>query len=264
MIDCFKYCPSLQNLFSGVISPFRMCIQIKSTEINPKTMARRPLTLTTTTYQILRHNNNNNNTNSNSIYIYHNNNIIFKTTYQHQYYNIMKNSNIYYVIASLYLLRSANAFQYGSITSSLNPNCSRHRHSTSRPSLLSRGMKSSSSTDRFEQSLSSSASSPSSQSTSYIISADGRSRKTSLSVATLGDGVDGRTTTTTSWFDSLGDISTGSGNDVVDVDAATKVLSASLLVTSNTVGPSMFTLPEAVGGVGMMWGTVIFFGKLKL
>jgi hypothetical protein len=80
-------------------------------------------------------------------------------------------------------------------------------------------------------------------------------------VATLGDGVDGRTTTTTSWFDSLGD---GSGNDVVDVDATTKVLSASLLVTSNTVGPSMFTLPEAVGGVGMMWGTVIFFGKLKL
>lgn len=124
-------------------------------------------------------------------------------------------------------------------------------------------MKSSSSTDRFEQSISisSSASSPS-QST--YISADGRSRKTSLSVATLGDGVDGRTTTTTSWFDSLGDISTGSGNDVVDVDAATKVLSASLLVTSNTVGPSMFTLPEAVGGVGMMWGTVIFFGKLKL
>lgn len=173
----------------------------------------------------------------------------------------MKNSNIYYVIASLCLLRSANAFQYGSITSSLNPNCSRHRHSTCRPSLLSRGMKSSSSTDRFEQSLSSSASSPSSQSTSYIISADGRSRKTSLSVATLGDGVDGRTTTTTSWFDSLGD---GSGNDVVDVDATTKVLSASLLVTSNTVGPSMFTLPEAVGGVGMMWGTVIFFGKLKL
>lgn len=172
----------------------------------------------------------------------------------------MKNSNIYYVIASLCLLRSANAFQYGSITSSLNPNCSRHRHSTCRPSLLSRGMKSSSSTDRFEQSISisSSASSPS-QST--YISADGRSRKTSLSVATLGDGVDGRTTTTTSWFDSLGD---GSGNDVVDVDAATKVLSASLLVTSNTVGPSMFTLPEAVGGVGMMWGTVIFFGKLKL
>ena len=177
--------------------------------------------------------------------------------------NIMKNSNIYYVIASLCLLRSANAFQYGSITSSLNPNCSRHRHCTCRPSLLSRGMKSSSSTDRFEQSLSSSASSPSSQSTSYIISADGRSRKTSLSVATLGDGVDGRTTTTTSWFDSLGDISTGSGNDVVDVDAATKVLSASLLVTSNTVGPSMFTLPEAVGGVGMMWGTVIFIGKLQ-
>jgi hypothetical protein len=56
----------------------------------------------------------------------------------------------------------------------------------------------------------------------------------------------------------------GSGNNDDVGNAVTKVLSASLLVTSNTVGPSMFTLPEAVGGVGMMWGAVIFCGKLTI
>ena len=40
-----------------------------------------------------------------------------------------------------------------------------------------------------------------------------------------------------------------------------KVLSASLLVTGNTVGPSMFVLPDAVGGVGFSQGTAIFIGK---
>jgi len=39
-----------------------------------------------------------------------------------------------------------------------------------------------------------------------------------------------------------------------------QVLSASLLVTGNTVGSGMFVLPEAVGGVGMVCGCSIFFG----
>lgn len=47
----------------------------------------------------------------------------------------------------------------------------------------------------------------------------------------------------------------------LDLDAVTKVLSASLLVTGNTVGSSMFVLPEAVGGVGYQAGTMIFVGK---
>ena len=39
------------------------------------------------------------------------------------------------------------------------------------------------------------------------------------------------------------------------------VAQASLLVTGNTVGSSMFCLPEAVEGVGMAWGSAIFLGK---
>lgn len=122
----------------------------------------------------------------------------------------------------------------------------RHRH---RASLLSREMKSSSSSkDRDERTI--------------YTNTDSRARKTSLSVATLGDGAD--RTTSVSWIEmmrSLPEFRMGSGSNDDVGDAVTKVLSASLLVTSNTVGPSMFTLPEAVGGVGMMWGTVIFFGE---
>lgn len=40
------------------------------------------------------------------------------------------------------------------------------------------------------------------------------------------------------------------------------VAQASLLVTGNTVGSSMFCLPEAVEGVGMVWGSAIFLGKV--
>ena len=47
----------------------------------------------------------------------------------------------------------------------------------------------------------------------------------------------------------------------LDMPNIAKVLSASLLVTGNTVGPSMFVLPEAVGGVGFSQGTAIFIGK---
>lgn len=45
------------------------------------------------------------------------------------------------------------------------------------------------------------------------------------------------------------------------VEAATKVLSASLLITGNTVGSSMFVLPDAVGSVGLMNGSALFLGK---
>mmetsp|Transcript_22717 Transcript_22717/g.40682 ORF Transcript_22717/g.40682 Transcript_22717/m.40682 type:complete len:510 (-) Transcript_22717:76-1605(-) len=44
------------------------------------------------------------------------------------------------------------------------------------------------------------------------------------------------------------------------IDAITKVLSASLLITGNTVGSSMFVLPDAVAGLGMVWGSSLFFG----
>ena len=49
--------------------------------------------------------------------------------------------------------------------------------------------------------------------------------------------------------------------DIPNLASVIKVLSASLLVTGNTVGPSMFVLPEAVGGVGFGQGTAIFIGK---
>lgn len=49
--------------------------------------------------------------------------------------------------------------------------------------------------------------------------------------------------------------------DMANLASVTKVLSASLLVTGNTVGPSMFVLPEAVGGVGFSQGTAIFICK---
>ncbi|MBV5333616.1 hypothetical protein JZU54_08870, partial [bacterium] len=45
------------------------------------------------------------------------------------------------------------------------------------------------------------------------------------------------------------------------MDDVIPVLSASLLVTGNTVGSSMFVLPEAVRGVGLAWGSVIFLGE---
>ncbi len=147
----------------------------------------------------------------------------------------------------VFLFWPTHAFQYGT-------------SSGRRPSLLSRGMKSSSSSSSSTTTTTSSSSSSIErfEQTSLLQTPftghDGRSRKTSLSVATLGDGTERRT----SWFETLPYFSLESGDDV---DAVTKVLSASLLVTSNTVGPSMFTLPEAVGGVGMMWGAAIFFGE---
>ena len=47
-----------------------------------------------------------------------------------------------------------------------------------------------------------------------------------------------------------------------DIEAISKVLSASLLITGNTIGSSMFVLPDAVGGVGFLNGSALFLGKM--
>ena len=80
---------------------------------------------------------------------------------------------------------------------------------------------------------------------------DRSSQITSLSVATLGN------------IETEEDASSLLSNLRLpsNIDAITKVLSASLLVTGNTVGSSMFVLPEAVSGIGMVEGTAIFVGK---
>lgn len=83
-----------------------------------------------------------------------------------------------------------------------------------------------------------------------------RSQMTSLSVATLKEAE--RLTERASLLPQVNIPNMGSGN--LDLDAITKVLSASLFITGNTVGSSMFVLPDAVGGVGMVWGSTIFFG----
>jgi len=77
-------------------------------------------------------------------------------------------------------------------------------------------------------------------------------RKTSLSIATLSDA---EKYSLSAMDDSI--------IPQLDIHLASviKVLSASLLVTGNTVGPSMFVLPDAVGGVGFSQGTAIFIGK---
>jgi len=77
---------------------------------------------------------------------------------------------------------------------------------------------------------------------------------TSLSVATLAELPDSADSTLA--LPQLSMPQMGSGN----TEAIAKVLSASLLITGNTVGSSMFVLPEAVGGLGMMWGGTLFFG----
>jgi len=84
-----------------------------------------------------------------------------------------------------------------------------------------------------------------------------RSQMTSLSVATLqgAASLPGRAEGA-SIIQRLNLPDVESGN----IDAIGKVLSASLLITGNTVGSSMFVLPETVGGVGMVWGSSIFFG----
>ncbi|KAL3773332.1 hypothetical protein ACHAW5_010009 [Stephanodiscus triporus] len=85
----------------------------------------------------------------------------------------------------------------------------------------------------------------------------GRSQRTSLSVATLeGSEIFPNRADRASLIPNINIPAVTRGN----LDDVTKVLSASCLVIGNTVGSSMFVLPEAVGGVGLAWGSVIFFG----
>ena len=84
---------------------------------------------------------------------------------------------------------------------------------------------------------------------------DKRAPRTELLAATL-DSVE---TIDASILGRLGNIPSPLGQNTID--AASKVFSASMLITGNTVGSSMFVLPDAVGGVGMLSGSAIFFGK---
>ncbi|KAL3790826.1 hypothetical protein ACHAW5_008759 [Stephanodiscus triporus] len=84
-----------------------------------------------------------------------------------------------------------------------------------------------------------------------------RSQRTSLSVATLeGSEISPNRADRVSLIPNINVPAVTRGN----LDDVTKVLSASCLVIRNTVGSSMFVLPEAVGGVGLPWGSVIFSG----
>ena len=87
------------------------------------------------------------------------------------------------------------------------------------------------------------------------------SSKSSLNVATLETVVE--RAHDDSIIRSARDVITQQLNSSKNIDAITKVLSASLLVTGNTVGPSMFVLPDAMGDIGMAQGTAIFVGELQ-
>ena len=176
------------------------------------------------------------------------------------------------IIASVCLSSSSNAFRNGRIPPP--------RHNGQRPSPTSREYKSSNSLEgdesgriarQIQQMSSSSSPMP-----SHNYSASGRSQsRTSPSVATL-EG--------SSWESGRGfPDGRGAAEEVVDslipnmnlpvgvavvarggnllMDDVIQVLSASLLVTGNTVGSSMFVLPEAVRGVGLAWGSAIFLGE---
>ena len=173
------------------------------------------------------------------------------------------------IIATVCLSSSSNAFRNGRIPPP--------RHN-GRPSPTSREYKSSNSLEgdesrRIDRQIQQMSSSPSPM-PSHNYSASSRSQsRTSLSVATLeGSSESGR-----SFPDGR-----GAAEEVVDslisnmnlpvvvvvarggnllMDDVIPVLSASLLVTGNTVGSSMFVLPEAVRGVGLAWGSVIFLGE---
>lgn len=88
-------------------------------------------------------------------------------------------------------------------------------------------------------------------------SSDKRVPRTELSAATLDSVVQDADNNVASIV-GLFEIPTPGPNTV---EAASKVFSASLLVTSNTVGSSMFVLPNAVEGVGMLSGSALFLGE---
>ena len=119
------------------------------------------------------------------------------------------------------------------------------------PPLVVREMKTANSIIDEERARTSSGTTRRTRRSSSIQKYDRSSQITSLSVATLGN------------IETEEDASSLLSNLRLPskIDAITKVLSASLLVTGNTVGSSMFVLPEAVSGIGMVEGTAIFVGK---
>ena len=53
----------------------------------------------------------------------------------------------------------------------------------------------------------------------------------------------------------------GRGVPWMEETASAAVLSASLLITGNTVGASIVVIPGAIGGLGMVWGCALLLGK---
>ena len=179
------------------------------------------------------------------------------------------------IIASVCLSSSSNAFRYGRIPPP--------RHNGQRPSPTSREYKSSNSLGgdesgriarQIQQMSSSSSPMPSHN---YGSASSGRSQsRTPPSVATLegsssesGRGFpDGRGAAEEVVDSLIPNMNLPVGVTVVAgergnllMDDVIQVLSASLLVTGNTVGSSMFVLPEAVRGVGLAWGSAIFLSE---
>lgn len=149
------------------------------------------------------------------------------------------------IAAALCLSPSASAFQQYHGRSTLQYTNRR----TLVPPLVVREMKTANSIIDEERARTSSGTTRRTRRSSSIQKYDRSSQQiTSLSVATLGN------------IETEEDASLLS-NLPSNIDAITKVLSASLLVTGNTVGSSMFVLPEAVSGIGMVEGTAIFIGK---
>lgn len=153
------------------------------------------------------------------------------------------------IAAALCLSPSASAFQQYHGRSTLQYTNRR----TLVPPLVVREMKTANSIIDEERARTSSGTTRRTRRSSSIQKYDRSSQQqiTSLSVATLGT------------IETEEDASLLS-NLPSNIDAITKVLSASLLVTGNTVGSSMFVLPEAVSGIGMVEGTAIFVGKCSM
>ena len=146
------------------------------------------------------------------------------------------------IITALCLTPATYAFQNGGVHVSLKRN--------NRISSLVREMKSSSSLESEQR--------PAGRGLRFERTTQLNDRQiTKLSVATLEDAE----SLDTVELSVGGVLNLGSGKNI---EAVTKVLSASLMITGTTVGSSMFVLPDAVGGVGIVPGSAIFFGTCTL
>ncbi len=178
------------------------------------------------------------------------------------------------IIASVCLSSSSNAFRNGRIPPP--------RHNGQRPSPTSREYKSSNSlggdeSGRIARQIQQMSSSSSPMPSHNYSASSGRSQsRTPPSVATLegsssesGRGFPDGRGAAEEVVDSLisnmnlpvGVVAVVARGGNLHMDDVIQVLSASLLVTGNTVGSSMFVLPEAVRGVGLAWGSAIFLGE---